>query len=81
MDFVKYLTEQALILIPVLYVFGMFFKSSNVNDKYIPWILLILGVIGALAIMGLTVEAFIQGILAAGATVFTNQILKQTIEK
>jgi Mn2+/Fe2+ NRAMP family transporter len=77
MDILKYVTEQALILIPVLYIIGMMLKSSNVKDNYIPWILLVIGIIGAVAISGLSVQAVIQGVLVAGVTVFTNQLVKQ----
>lgn len=77
MDILKYVTEQALILIPALYVIGMILKNSSVNDKYIPIILLVLGIAGSIALMGITVQAVIQGILVCGATVFTNQLIKQ----
>ena len=38
MEFMEYITENALILIPVLYVIGMFLKALEfIKDKYI-WI-------------------------------------------
>ena len=40
MEFMEYITENALILIPVLYVIGMFLKALEfIKDKYIPCIL------------------------------------------
>ena len=82
MDILKYVVEQALILIPALYIIGMVLKSTpKVLDWLIPYILLALGIVGAVGIMGLNVEAVIQGILVAGVTVFTNQVIKQTINK
>lgn len=81
MDIMKYVTEQALILIPVLYTIGNILKNSDVKDKLIPWILLILGILGNLALGGLNINSIIQGVLVAGATVFTNQIIKQTTKE
>lgn len=40
-----------------------------------------MGVIGAIALMGLTAYAIIQGILVTGVTVYTNQLVKQSINK
>lgn len=42
MDFIEYITENALILIPVLYILGSFLKGlENIKDKYIPLVLLV----------------------------------------
>lgn len=82
MDILEYVIQEALILIPVLYVIGMFIKSTpNVPSWIIPWIMLALGVIGATAILGFNVQGIIQGVLVAGVTVFVNQLLKQTANK
>ena len=84
MDFSSYLIEKMLVLVPVLYIIGMFIKSTpKVKDWLIPWILLGLGLVGAVAI-GLTtgvpiVDAVIQGILVTGVTVLTNQLIVQTL--
>lgn len=86
MDFSSYLIEKMLVLVPVLYIIGMFIKSTpKVKDWLIPWILLGLGLAGAVAI-GITtgvpiVDAVIQGILVTGVTVLTNQLIIQTKEK
>lgn len=85
-EFASYLVEKMLVLVPVLYIIGMAIKNTpKVSNWLIPWILLGLGVLGALAI-GLTsgmnmVDAILQGILAAGVTVFANQLIKQTQNK
>jgi len=79
MDFAQYITQKALILIPALYVFGMLIKGTeSVKDKYIPIILLIAGIAGAIGILGVSTDSVIQGILVTGATVYTNQLIKQT---
>lgn len=71
--------ENALVLIPALYVIVFILKKTeSVVDKYIPVILLPIGVAGAVAVMGLSAESVIQGILVVGATVLTNQVVKQS---
>lgn len=78
MEFINYVTENALILIPVLYILGAILKGTNkIDDKYIPVILLPIGIVLSIAIIGLNINAVIQGILVVGATVYTNQLLKQ----
>ena len=78
MEIIKYVTEQALVLIPALYVIGLIIKGTEkVSNKWIPVILLPLGVAGAIAFMGLNANAIIQGILVTGATVFADQVVKQ----
>ena len=45
MDFMNYIIENALILIPVLYILGSFLKGlENIKDKYIPLVLLAIGI-------------------------------------
>ena len=79
MDFMNYIIENALILIPVLYILGSFLKNlENIKDKYIPLVLLTIGIGFSVAIIGLNVDSIIQGILIAGATVLSNQLIKQS---
>ena len=74
----EYIIENCLILIPVLYVIGAILKGIEViKDKYIPLILLPVGIVLAIAIQGLNVNAVIQGILVVGVTVYGNQLFKQ----
>ncbi len=78
-------------LIPVLYLIGIGLKNSRtVKDKYIP---LILGAVGAILsalwclgaadirsfgdLAAVLFSAVTQGVLAAGAGVYANQIIKQ----
>ncbi len=82
MDFAQYITQNALILIPVLYVLGMLIKNTEkIDDKYIPIILLIAGVAGAVGIMGINADAVVQGVLVTGTTVYTDQVIKQSTKK
>ena len=78
MEIITYITENALILIPVLIIIGLILKKLEfIPDKYIPVILLPLGILGAMALGEWTVESAIQGILVTGAAVYGNQIVKQ----
>lgn len=78
MEIMQYITQNALELIPVLYILGMILKNTErISDRYIPVILLTFGIVGAIAIMGLNIEAIIQGVLVTGATVYANQLVKQ----
>lgn len=82
MDFLKYITETKLILIPVLYILGMVIKQvSFINDKYIPLVLLIVSIIFNIADTGFSVDSVVQAILVTGATVFTHQLFKQSKEE
>ena len=82
MEVANYIVQNALILIPALYILGMILKSTQkISDKYIPITLLIFGVAGAIGILGFSVDSIIQGILVTGATVYTNQLIKQSEKK
>ena len=78
MEILTYITEKAIILIPVLIIIGLILKKLEfIPDKYIPLILLPLGILGAMALGSWTFESAIQGVLVTGAAVYGNQIVKQ----
>ena len=78
MGALTYILEKGLILIPVLDILGALIKGKEkIPDKYIPLILLVFGVLGAFGLMGLSVDAAVQGVLITGAAVYGNQIVKQ----
>ena len=75
---IEFITENALLLIPVLNVIGIIIKNTEkIPDKYIPLILLGFGILGAVAILGLSPESIVQGVLITGTAVYGNQIVKQ----
>ncbi len=79
MDISKYISDKALILIPCLYVIGVILKQSKFFiDKNIPLALLIIGVFGALGLLGISMDSVIQGILCAGTAVLTNELIRQS---
>lgn len=78
MEFKDFIVEQALILIPVLYIIGVFLKQSNaIKDEIIPLVLLSLGILCSNLLLGFGIQSTIQGVLVTGTTVLTNQVVKQ----
>ncbi len=88
MDFLNYVLENCLVMIPVLYIIGALLKQTpKVPDWTIPFVLLVLGVAGCIALSlrpdsGMTlIDAIIQGVLVTGATVLGNQMIKQATNR
>lgn len=81
MDYVvllqEYVLEQALVVAVALWVLGAFLKKSSVKDKYIIWVLLVVGISLVIGILGFTIEAIIQGILVTGLAILGHQAVKQ----
>ena len=89
-EWMNWIKPELLVLIPVLYLIGMGLKKSAVKDKWIP---LLLGGAGvAMSVLYLiSAEGFgssaqtanglftavTQGILAAGGSVYCDQVIKQ----
>ena len=75
---IEYVVENALVLVPVLNIIGMIVKNTEkINNKYIPLILLFFGVVGTVAILGLSFHSVVQGVLVTGTAVYGNQVAKQ----
>lgn len=78
MDVLSYIINRALVLIPVLNILGMILKTlEKIPDKFIPLILLAAGILGSIALTGLSADSVIQGVLVTGAAVYGNQVVKQ----
>ena len=81
-NLISYITDNALILIPVIYVIGAILKGTElVKDKYIPVILLPIGIVLGMILLGFTVNGFIQGVLVVGVAVYANQLVKQALKE
>ena len=78
------------VLIPVLYLVGVALKKSAVQDRHIPWLLGVCGIVLSIVYLAATAgvtgwqggmmlvfSGITQGILAAGASVYVNQVVKQ----
>ena len=77
-----YILDNALILIPAIYVIGAILKGTElVKDKYIPVILLPIGIVLGMILIGFDVNGFIQGVLVTGVAVYANQLVKQTLKE
>ena len=82
MEIIEYIINEALIIIPVLWILGSFLKKTpRVQDWTIPWVLLVAGMLFAIGIIGFNVDAVVQGVLVAGAAVLGHQLVKQTTER
>jgi len=85
----NFIKPELLILIPVLYFIGVAIKNTTlIKDKFIPLILGLIGIIlsslwilateGTENIYMAIFVAITQGFLCAGASVYINQIVKQS---
>ena len=90
MDYQEYIKSELLILVPVLYIIGLGLKKSKLKDKWIPMVLgitsIALSAIWVVATSQITniqevaaavFTAVTQGLLAAGASVYVNQLYVQ----
>ena len=90
MDYQEYIKSELLGLVPVLYIIGLALKRSRFEDKWIPLMLGIVSIIlSALWVVSTShitnyqdvtaalFTAITQGILAAGASVYANQLYVQ----
>lgn len=83
METLSIIPEQLLVLVISLYVLGTFLKyTRKVEDKYIPMLLLLVGIIGSMTLQhSFSTLAFFEGIVAAGISVMGNQIYKQIFKE
>lgn len=78
METLEFIKENMLIVTPVLNIIGWIVKKAEfIADKYIPLILLAVGLLLGFFTFGLSVEAIEQGVLVTGAAVLINQGYKQ----
>lgn len=77
MEILDFIIENRLILIPVLYILEEFIKKMKIiNNRWIPMIILGMGIIFSIIMGGdKIINNIIQGILVAGTTVFSKQLL------
>ena len=80
MDITEYIRPDAFILIPVLYIIGMFLRQTpRIPFWSHSWIKVIFAVIACLLHYGYQIESVIQGILATGAAVLSRDLLSITV--
>ncbi len=90
MNYQDYIKTELLILVPVLYFLGTGLKKSKLPDKWIPvvlgvsavalsaiWVIATANISGLKEAASAIFTAVTQGILVAGASVYTNQLYVQ----
>ena len=80
MDILNYVVQEGLIMIPVLYIIGEIVKGTELlSNKWIPLVLLVVSIGFTPLVLGAyTAENIVQAVLVAGATVFGNELIKQS---
>ena len=87
----EFIKPELLVMIPVLYLLGMALKASSVADKKIPMVLGIVSITLSVLFIVTTSDfkgwqdvlmsifvGITQGILCVGASVYVNQVIKQS---
>lgn len=90
MNYQEYIQSELLILVPVLYCIGIGLKKSRIQNKRIPillggiavmlsavWVLATCDIATYKELAAAVFMAVTQGILAAGASVYANQLYQQ----
>ena len=90
MNYQDYIKTELLILVPVLYFFGIGLKKSKLPDKWIPiviglsavvlsaiWVVATADISGLQETASAIFTAVTQGVLVAGASVYANQLYIQ----
>lgn len=94
MNFEEFIKPELLILIPVLYLIGIALKKSKISDAHIPLLLGTIAIILSASWVIATSDisnvreaayamfvSITQGVLAAGASVYFNQLYAQSKKK
>ncbi|ALP03627.1 phage holin family protein [Clostridioides difficile] len=81
-NLISFIPEQLLILVAALYVIGAGCKKyKQLDNKYIPVVLLALGIGFSIWMLGLNPSAVLQGIICWGISIGINQTYKQLKEE
>lgn len=90
MEYQEYIKSELLVLVPVLYIIGLGLKKSKMKDKWIPlvlgltsialsaaWVIATSQITNIKEVAAALFTSVTQGILAAGASVYVNQLYLQ----
>ncbi|HFL3159154.1 TPA: phage holin family protein [Clostridioides difficile] len=81
-NLISFIPEQLLLLVVALNVLGFGFKKyKQLDNKYIPVVLLALGIGFSIWMLGLNPNAILQGIICWGVAIGINQTYKQLKEE
>lgn len=79
MDLLQFLDQNYLMLVPVLWVLGFALKQTpRIPDWSIIWILSVVSLLFGWVTFGLTFDAIVNSMIAAGVAVYGHQLFKQT---
>ena len=80
MEILEYVVNEGLVMIPVLFTIGQIIKGTEViANKWIPVAVLFISLGFTPLVLGAyTPDNVVQAVLVAGATVFVNELNKQT---
>lgn len=75
----QFIIDDALIVVPMLMIFGFVIKKTNtIEDKWIPLLIVLLGAVWTPFLLGsFNAENITQGVLVSGLSVLLHQIYKQ----
>ncbi|MDI3117599.1 phage holin family protein [Clostridioides difficile] len=77
-NLISFIPEQLLILVAALSIIGKGCKKyKQLDNKYIPIILLVLGIGFSIWMLGLNPNAVLQGVICWGVAIGANQVYKQ----
>ena len=81
MDFLQYIAQNVLYIIPALNLVGAYLKTLTfLPNQAIPAVLGGLGIAATCVLLGFSVQSVVQGILCAGAAVGSHQAVKQGLQ-
>ncbi|ENY8570631.1 TPA: phage holin family protein [Clostridioides difficile] len=81
-NLISFIPEQLLILVAALYVIGAGCKKyKQLDNKYIPVVLLALGIGFSIWMLGLNADSVLQGVICWGISIGINQTYKQLKEE
>ncbi|MCC0716534.1 phage holin family protein [Clostridioides sp. ES-S-0108-01] len=81
-NLISFIPEQLLILVAALSIIGKGCKKyKQLNNKYIPVVLLVLGIGFSVWMLGLNPTSVLQGVICWGISIGINQTYKQLKEE
>ncbi|MDN4763624.1 phage holin family protein [Clostridioides difficile] len=81
-NLISFIPEQLLILVAALSIVGKGCKKyKQLDNKYIPIILLVLGIGFSIWMLGFSPNAVLQGVICWGISIGINQTYKQLKEE
>lgn len=80
MNVFDYIVQEGLVMIPALFIIGEIIKGTELlSNKWIPLVVLVISVAFTPLVLGAyTADNIVQAVLVAGATVFGNELVKQS---